>query len=80
MLLDFANQIIKDIHLKMIWKMMDKIKLNLKLKTCLKLKNQNNQRRLLMKKFKDLFEDSPAQDYQPNREEDDEHCIRAGPN
>jgi hypothetical protein len=25
-----------------------------------------------MKKFKDLFEDSPAQDYQPNREEDDE--------
>ena len=25
-----------------------------------------------MKKFKDLFEDSPAQDYQPNKEEDDE--------
>jgi len=24
-----------------------------------------------MKKFKDLFEDSPAQDYQPNKEEDD---------
>jgi len=25
-----------------------------------------------MKKFKDLFEDSPAQDYQPNKEADDE--------
>ena len=25
-----------------------------------------------MKKFKDLFEDSPAQDYQPNKEQDDE--------